>query len=201
MMPSSLFVGALLVGIGSWIPQSNTDSRAVSRVYEVMLADSRCSGVGSAGAQGRDLVVRREAVVPDRKWWWNSFPHTDFVRDIPAWLPGITLETVQSSTNMPAPPGHVDSSLRETVRLEWISQTEVDALGKKDAFWLLFYKRHASASGLIELSEVGFGTDRREALAYCGRTSESLAGSGFLVLLRSDGQRWKAVAWRQVWQS
>jgi hypothetical protein len=173
----------------------------VAQVYAVMLADSRCSGVGAAGARGRDLVLVREAVVPDRQWWWNAFPHTDFVREIPVWLPGITAATIQSFATRAARPSDLDSALAERLELEWISQGEIDDLRREGEFWPLFYKRHPSATGLIGLSRLGFGADGREALGYCGRTSETLSGSGFLVLLRSDGQRWKAVAWRQVWQS
>ena len=202
MMRPSLFVGVFLLGFGtSWLPQSDNNSRAVARAYAAMLADSRCSGAGAVGARGRDLVVLREAVVPDRQWWWNAFPHTDFVRDIPAWLPGVTPDTVQSFTKRAARPSDLDPALAETLPVSWISRAEVDALASEGAFWPLFYKRHSSASGLIALSHLGFRTDGREALGYCGRTSESLSGNGFLVLLRSDGERWRAVAWRQVWQS
>lgn len=78
---------------------------------------------------------------------------------------------------------------------------ELDALAKDGGFWQSFYRLFPSATGLIELSSVGFAPDLREALAYCGRTSESLSGSGYLVLLRHDDDRWQTVVWKQVWQS
>jgi hypothetical protein len=188
--------------IGAPIRERPQDTRALAAplVYAAMLADSRCSGVGTAGARGPDLVVVREAVVPMRQWWWDAFPHSDFPKQIPTWLPGIRSETLQSFLELTAPNSLLDSSVG-SVAVAWINRTDIEQLGSRGGFWQEFYRRHSSATGYIELSSLGWSSDAREALGYCGRTSESLSGSGFLVLLRYAGERWMPVRWRQVWQS
>ena len=176
-------------------------SQGAAAVYSVLISDSRCSGVGALDAKGRRPVVVREPVLPERQWWWNAFPHTDFLGSIPKWLPGIRAETVQSFVANSSEATDRPPAAFEELPVDVISRAEVEALSREGGFWPAFYKRHHSASGLIEFSLLGFSADGAEALGYCGRTSESLSGSGFLVHLRHDGQQWRAVSWRQVWQS
>lgn len=154
-----------------------------------------------AGAPGRDLVVVRDLVEPSRQWWWNAFPHSDFPKQIPNWLPGIRSDTLQSFLGLSAPDSLVDLSVGNGPAFAWINRADIERLSTQGAFWQEFYRQHPSASGYIELSSLGWSGDRRQALGYCGRTSGSLSGSGFLVLLRYDDERWSAIRWRQVWQS
>lgn len=193
---STLFVS----GFSARHAQAPDSSSSLAPVYAALLADPRCSGIGVAGARGRDIVLTREAVVPTTQWWWNAFPHENFRAAIPTWLPGIDPETLQNFLDVTAKPAIIDPAVIRS-STAWISRREVDALARQAYFWQSFYERHPSATGLIELSSVGFAPDGREALVYCGRTSESLSGNGSLVLLRRDGERWKAVAWHEVWVS
>jgi len=190
------FTGALVGGRSQEIR-----TLAAPAVYAAMLADSRCSGMGTPGARGRDLVVLREVVVPMRQWWWDAFPHSDFPKQIPTWLPGIRSDTLQRFLELNAPDSLVEPFLGSGLAVTWISRSDIEQLGSRGGFWQEFYSRHPSATGYIELSSLGWSSDGREALAYCGHTSDSLSGSGFLVLLRYDSQRWTAIRWRQVWQS
>jgi hypothetical protein len=168
-----------------------TRTLAAPPVYAAMLADSRCSGAGTPGARGRDLVVLREAVVPMRQWWWNAFPHSDFPKQIPTWLPGIRSDTLQHFLELSAHDSLVEPSLGSGFAVVWISRADIEQLGSRGGFWHEFYGRHPSATGYIELSSLGWSRDGREALGYCGRTSDSLSGSGFLVLLRYDSLRFR----------
>jgi hypothetical protein len=197
-----IVLSGLLVSAVSFLdrpPQNSQTSSAA--VYAAVLADPRCSGLEAAGGRGRDMVVVREAMAPASEWWWNAFPHEDFPAAIPKWLPGIRRETLESFLDVSSRHQSVDEALAERQNVAWVSREKIQAFTKDGDFWQQFYKRHPSATGLIELSAVGFAPDRREALVYCGRSSESLSGKGFLVLLRAKGQRWHATAWRQVWQS
>jgi hypothetical protein len=145
-------------------------------------------------------VVVRELVVPIRQWWWNAFPHSDFPRQIPTWLPEIGSDTLRDFIEFTADASLVES-LESGLRVAWISRADLEEIGRQDWFWREFYRRHPSATGYIELSRLGWSSGRREALGYCGRMSESLSGTGLLVILRHDGQHWAAVRWRQVWQA
>lgn len=181
--------------------QPPTRSLAEAAIYSVLISDSRCSGVGAVGARGRRPVVVRDPVRPQSQWWWNAFPHSDFLEGIPKWLPGIRTETVQSFVADANESPDRRAAVFEELPVDVISRAEVEVLFREGDGWLVFYKGHPAASGLVELSPLGFSADGVEALGYCGRTSESLSGSGFLVHLRHDGQQWRAVSWRQVWQS
>lgn len=196
-----LLLGGLLSNNVSFL-DSPQDVRTLSAaVYRAALEDARCSGLGVPGARGRELVVVRNAVTPTVEWWWNAFPHEDFATAIPKWLPGIEPGTLQSFLRVTASPTLLDVAFADGQNVEWISREEIDALAKLGFFWEQFYKRHPSATGVIQLSAVGFAPDRRQALVYCAHTSESLSGEGYLVLLRENGRRWNPTAWRQVWQS
>jgi hypothetical protein len=180
-------LSSLLVSAVSFLdppPQHSQTSSAA--VYAAVLADPRCSGLEAAGGRGRDVVVVREAVAPASEWWWNAFPHEDFPAAIPKWLPGIQRGTLESFLEVSSRPGAVDEALGDGQEVKWISREEIHAFTKGGDLWQEFYKRHPSATGLIELSAVGFGPDRREALVYCGRSNESLSGRGFLVFTRSS---------------
>ena len=205
MMPHTIWlVTSLSVAAAILLPirarSEQAPTMAASSVYTAMLADSRCSGKGTAGARGRDLVMVHDVVVPMRQWWWNAFPHSDFPEQIPTWLPEIRSDTLQSFLELSARDSLVDLSVESGLALAWINRADMEQLSTRGAFWQEFSRRHPSASGYIELSSLGWSGDRRQALGYCGRTSESLTGNGFLVLLRYD-ERWSAIRWRQVWQS
>jgi hypothetical protein len=191
--------GILLIALG--LAASQLPATAEAAIYSELISDSRCSGVGAVGAHGRRPVVVRDPVRPERQWWWNAFPHTDFLGSIPKWLPGIRTETVQSFVAHASESPDRRAAVFEELPVDVMSRAEVEVLFREGDGWLEFYKRHPAASGLIEFSPLGFSADGVEALGYCGRTSESLSGSGFLVHLRHDGQQWRAVSWRQVWQS
>ncbi len=196
-----LLIGVLGDPQGTGPLQTPARSPAEAAIYSVLISDSQCSGVGAVGARGGRPVVVRDPVRPERQWWWNAFPHTDFLGSIPKWLPGVRTETIQSFVTGATEFPDRRAAVFERLPVDVISRAEVEALSRKGNGWLAFYKRHPAASGLIEFSPLGFSADGLEALGYCGRTSESLSGSGFLVHLRHDGQQWRAVSWRQVWQS
>ena len=145
-----------------------------------------CRGARSVSS---DSPVVVERVSSPRLPWTDS------------WLPGIRPETLQSFLHVGARDALLDDSLATRLPLAWISRAEIEQLSARRAFWQEFYTRHPSATGYVELSSLGWSSDRQEALGYCGRISDSLSGTGFLVLVRSDRSRWRAVHWRQVWQS
>jgi hypothetical protein len=91
-----LLIGVLGDPNGQVFLQTPARSLAEAAIYSELISDSRCSGVGAVGAHGRRPVVVRDPVRPERQWWWNAFPHTDFLGSIPKWLPGIRTETVRS---------------------------------------------------------------------------------------------------------
>jgi len=107
---------------------------ATSPVYAAMLADSRCSGAGMAGAPGRDLVVVRDLVEPSRQWWWNAFPPSDFPKQIPNWLPGIRSDTLQSFLGLSAPDSLVDLSVGNGPAFAWINRADIERLSTQGAF-------------------------------------------------------------------
>ena len=67
--------------------------------------------------------------------------------------------------------------------------------------WEAFYDTYKGAQGIMELSQVGFSTERNRAIVYAGNEEFSLAGAGFLYLLEKDGADWRMVKSVMVWIS
>lgn len=131
----------------------------------------------------------------------KAFPHADFTGELPKWLPGLKSDTLHSFLERNASPSILDPQVIQRLGVASITRAEIEQIGSGGTFWVEFYKRHPSATGYVEFSNLGLASDEREALAYCGRASDTLLGRGFLVLLRYNGERWSAVGWRHVWQS
>ena len=62
--------------------------------------------------------------------------------------------------------------------------------------WKKFYERHPESGGWIELSAVGFNTDKTIAVVYMGHSCGGLCGGGgFHVLQKSEG-KWMPLYWK-----
>ena len=74
----------------------------------------------------------------------------------------------------------------------------------KQGGWENFYKQHPHSGGWIELSAVGFNTDKTVAVVYMGHHCGGLCGSGsFQVLQKRDG-KWRPLeenGIRCIWHS
>ena len=62
--------------------------------------------------------------------------------------------------------------------------------------WKKFYEQHPDSGGWIELSAVGFNSDKTIAVVYMGHSCGGLCGGGsFHVLQKKDGQ-WVPLDWK-----
>lgn len=67
--------------------------------------------------------------------------------------------------------------------------------------WFLFYSRYPDAEGVIEVSRVGFNTQKNKALVYIGHVVKFLAGRGFHFLLIKENGVWKIAGAYNSWTS
>jgi hypothetical protein len=62
--------------------------------------------------------------------------------------------------------------------------------------WANFYRQYEDSDGVIELSAVGFNSDKTVAVVYMGHSCGSLCGGGsFHVLQKKDG-KWTPAEWQ-----
>jgi hypothetical protein len=84
-----------------------------------------------------------------------------------------------------------------------ISYDELKSLVKQGG-WENFYKQHPHSGGWIELSAVGFNTDKTVAVVYMGHHCGGLCGGGgFHILQKRDG-KWRPMegkGYRCFWDS
>jgi hypothetical protein len=84
-----------------------------------------------------------------------------------------------------------------------ISFNELKSLVKQGG-WENFYKRHPNSGGWIELSAVGFNTDKTVAVVYMGHHCGGLCGGGSFHVLQKREGKWRPLEWkgsRCVWDS
>ncbi len=84
-----------------------------------------------------------------------------------------------------------------------LSQKDLDELSSDDCeiFWRNFRSTHKQSSGYFRLSAVGFNKTGTEAIFYVSGHGGCLAGSGSLVLMKRDGDRWVVAVHRELWVS
>jgi len=73
-----------------------------------------------------------------------------------------------------------------------LSSEEKDKFFKKKGpgGWGNFYKKYPKSSGYWSLSPVGYNAQGTEALVYVGHHCGGLCGTGHLVLLAKENERW-----------
>jgi len=66
----------------------------------------------------------------------------------------------------------------------------------EDGGWEKFYKRHPNSGGWIELSAVGFNTDKTVAVVYVGHSCGLLCGGGGFHVLQKKDAKWAPLKWK-----
>jgi hypothetical protein len=61
--------------------------------------------------------------------------------------------------------------------------------------WADFYKRFPNSGGYVEMSAVGFNSDKTLALLYAGHSCGGLCGGGSYHLLRKLDGKWTEINW------
>jgi hypothetical protein len=82
--------------------------------------------------------------------------------------------------------------------------TEVDGIAlteDKAPFQEAFERRFPGSYRLITLSNVGFNTNRREALAYVSYYCGIRCGGGSFIILKKIRNKWSVLAREQMWLS
>jgi hypothetical protein len=64
------------------------------------------------------------------------------------------------------------------------------------AGWNGFYKQYPDSGGWIDLSAVGFNTDKTVAVVYVGHYCGELCGSGHFHVLQKKEGKWSPIKWR-----
>jgi hypothetical protein len=84
------------------------------------------------------------------------------------------------------------TQLDAAISYQFLPREKYDGFFKKKgvAGWKDFYKRYPKSSGYWSISPVGYSTNGTEALVYVGHHCGGLCGTGHLVLLAKENDRW-----------
>jgi hypothetical protein len=78
----------------------------------------------------------------------------------------------------------------------FLGARKFEALMRGAGKWDDYYRHYPDSGGLIELSGVGFNSDKTVAVVYMGHSCGPLCGGGtFHVLEKIDG-KWKPIEWK-----
>ena len=101
-------------------------------------------------------------------------------------LPGVHKGAVQNS---------------EKYNVVTITELEISELRGWGSFWDRFYIKYPYAFGLVNLSRVGFNSDKTEGMLYIGYSWGRLAGRGYLMKFRKINGQWIITNESLMWLS
>jgi hypothetical protein len=67
--------------------------------------------------------------------------------------------------------------------------------------WSDFYEKYPNSNGMIEMSRVGFNSDKSQAIVAVGHYYASLGADGFLIYLTREQNSWKIIKMINTWVS
>lgn len=81
---------------------------------------------------------------------------------------------------------------------ELVPRETIRALFKGNGLegWKDFYAKYPNSGGDIQLSAVGFNSDKTLALVYVGHSCGGLCGGGSYHLLKRTDDKWSEIPWR-----
>ena len=173
-----------------------------------------CAAAGPSTALDDDYAVYA-ALVEDRYLWegvdlivirdeTSVFPlgldvtYEQVAQGVPD-LEEATYADFLAANKKPTP---LDGSLDLGFEYVLVSSQELedifaDGAGSYDTF----YDRFPDSQGVMELSRVGFNSDRTQALVYVGNQFAPLGGAGYYLLLNKDGGTWQVNFELPLWIS
>lgn len=88
-----------------------------------------------------------------------------------------------------------------SLHVRLISEAEFSRMfvGGCERGWDQFHNKYPEAKSLLQVSLVGFRSNKSEALVYVAGGSECLAGSGYLFLLQKGMGGWNVVQEFNLW--
>ena len=107
----------------------------------------------------------------------------------------------------------VEPAISEYVKLnekEWLLQPKIsldrpyeffgarqfEALMRGEGKWDDYYRRYPDSGGLIELSAVGFNSNKTIGVVYMGHSCGPLCGGGTFYVLEKIEGKWKPIEWK-----
>src|SRR5262245_49864995 len=78
---------------------------------------------------------------------------------------------------------------------ELISSDELKSIFEQGG-WEKFYERYPDSRGWIDLSAVGFNSDKTVAVVYMGHHCGSLCGGGGFHVLQKKNDKWVPLVWK-----
>jgi len=198
MSTGSILAAVIVAALQATDPRERTDRQAV---YRAVLQDARCRGSGRPEVKGDRPVLLREVVNPIEQAWWQYAPAPGLAERLPKMIQGLRAELLQEYLRVNVTRSQFTEDEARQLGADLVSRAELDQMGKTAWIWTAFYQRFPSATALVELSVPVIDRAAGEALVYCGESTDSLAGRGFLILLRNGSAGWVPVFWQELWVS
>lgn len=87
------------------------------------------------------------------------------------------------------------------VKRVFISDEELKNILKSKLYWEGFYKKYPNSQGVMTLSNVGFDSQKKQALVYVSNTRGSLDAIGIYVVLEKQSGIWRVKESYKAWAS
>lgn len=186
-----IFLAALLLAVTwGWHPQSaeknqqNLQAYSDPDAYEVYAALLPSNSTWG-NLKTKSLVIVQETASPDRQ---GCLPRGKEDREI--WA-----SVLEDYKNQNQTPRLFSRSFSIDRPYELISRTELSDLfanTTKNLWegWKSFYSRYPDSDGFIELSAVGFNSDKTKAFVYIAHHCGSLCGAGGYTFLEKRDGKW-----------
>lgn len=147
-------------------------------VYSVVLSDD-----GYIDAKTRQVVIRNHTLPGFTGGPIQSGIHS---------LSRETIDDYESKNKSTTP---LKAELNLKVRYTLISDEEVDKIFHDPAAgWETFFSKFPGSKGLINLSRVGFNSDRTQAIVHVGIGCGGTCGDTQVIFLRKDNNQWRVEA-------
>lgn len=114
-------------------------------------------------------------------------------------LPGIGQDTLDDFSRRNDMTHVLEDKFHLNARHALASKAELLSFGHTQDFWKAFYNKYPDAQGLTILSKVGFNSSADQALVYVGKTTGSLGGAGYYILLEKSNSEWVIQNKVQIW--
>ena len=107
-------------------------------------------------------------------------------------LEGLEDETLQN---------FVSNELSTSKKIVIINKVDFDRIFRNGNGWSEFYETYGKTQGILTLSNIGYNSDKTQAIIYYGNQSTYRSGAGYLVLFSKINGNWVKSSSVMLWIS
>jgi hypothetical protein len=118
-------------------------------------------------------------------------------------LPALSASTIDDYKSKNQKSHRLRGELKHEIPSALVRDAEITRLFERDlrGGWQEFYRRYPESGGYVQLSRVGYSTDRTQALLFVRHGCADVCGSGHYILLQRGLDGWSTLAATRAWIS